>query len=163
MLQVVAFDRKVPPCRRLKNRMPTDLLQRRTICSKGRPFIYTPFIYTPFIYIVTFTTTSLFKPFVRNYLLSTTYKRTITVFWLGDRSPSGYLYAVVPRSVSFAQRRIAHLNLTRHAVATAICSRCSRRGGVFGGGGCGTAAKGHGLGSGSLRAGSGARSVFGVH
>jgi hypothetical protein len=67
----------------------------------------------------------------------------------GDRSPSEYLYSVVPRNVLFAQRRVARLNLTRHAAATAICSRGSRGGGLFGGGGCGTAAEGRGLGSGS--------------
>ena len=67
----------------------------------------------------------------------------------GDRSPSEYLYSVVPRNVLFAQRRVARLNLTRHAAATAICSRGSRGGGGFGGGGCGTAAEGRGLGSGS--------------
>jgi hypothetical protein len=39
-----------------------------------------------------------------------------------------YLYAVVPRNVLFAQRRVARLNLTRHAAATAICSRGSRDG-----------------------------------
>ena len=82
---------------------------------------------------------------------------------LGDQSPSEYLYAVVPKHVLFAQRRVARLNLTRHAAATAICSRSSRGGGGLGGGGCGTPAEGHGLGSGALRAGSGARSVFGVH
>ena len=49
------------------------------------------------------------------------------------------------------------LILNRHAAATA--SRGSREGGGFGGGGCRTAAEGHGLGSGSsLRASSGARS-----
>jgi hypothetical protein len=74
-----------------------------------------------------------------------------------DQSPSGYLYAVAPRNVLFAQRRVARLNLTQHAAATAICSRGSK-----GGGGCGTAAEGHGLGSGSLQAGSGVRSVCGV-
>jgi hypothetical protein len=53
--------------------------------------------------------------------------------------------------VSFAQRRVARLNLTRHAAATAICSRGSMGGGGgFGGGGCGTAAEGRGLGSGSI-------------
>ena len=46
--------------------------------------------------------------------------------YYGDRSPSEYLYAVVPRNVLFAQRRVARLNLTRHAAATAICSRGSR-------------------------------------
>ena len=61
---------------------------------------------------------------------------------VGDRSPSEYLYAVVPRNVFFAQRRVARLNLTRHAAATAICSRSSREGGGFGGGGCRTAAEG---------------------
>ena len=49
----------------------------------------------------------------------------------------------------FTQRRVARLNLTRHAAATAICSRGSRGGGGFGGGGCGTAVEGRGLGSGS--------------
>jgi len=68
---------------------------------------------------------------------------------LGDQSPSEYLYAVVPKHVLFAQRRVARLNLTRHAAATAICSRGSRGGGGFRGGGCGTAAVGRGLGSGS--------------
>ena len=80
-----------------------------------------------------------------------------------DRSSSEYLYAVVPRNVLFAQRRVARLNLTRHAAAIAVCSRGNRGGGGFRGGGCGTAAERHGLGSGSLRVGSGARSVFGVH
>jgi hypothetical protein len=37
----------------------------------------------------------------------------------------------VPRNVLFAQRRVARLNLTRHAAATAICSRGSRGGGGF--------------------------------
>ena len=50
----------------------------------------------------------------------------------------------------FAQRRVARLNFTRHAAATAVCSRGSRGGGGFGGGGCGTAAEGRGLGSGSI-------------
>jgi len=50
---------------------------------------------------------------------------------LGDWSPSEYLYALVPRNVLFAQRRVARLNLTRHAAATAICSRGSRGGGGF--------------------------------
>jgi hypothetical protein len=68
---------------------------------------------------------------------------------LGDRSPSEYLYAVVPRNVLFAQRRVARLIFTRHAAATAICSRGSKGGGGFGGGGCRTAAEGRGLGSGS--------------
>ena len=71
----------------------------------------------------------------------------------GDRSPSEYLYSVVPRNVLFAQRRVARLNFTRHAAATAVCSRGSRGGGGFGGGGCGTApaaAEGRGLGSGSI-------------
>ena len=40
---------------------------------------------------------------------------------VGDRSPSEYLYAVVPRNVFFAQRRVARLNLSWHAAATAIC------------------------------------------
>jgi uncharacterized membrane protein YgcG len=70
--------------------------------------------------------------------------------YMRDRSLSEYLYAVVPRNVLFAQRRVARLNLTRHAAATAICSRGSRGGGGFGGGGCGTAAEGRGLGSGSI-------------
>ena len=61
-----------------------------------------------------------------------------------DRSSSEYLYAVVPRNVLFAQRRVARLNLTRHAAAIAVCSR-----GNWGGGGGGTAAEGCGLGSGS--------------
>ena len=69
---------------------------------------------------------------------------------LGDRSPSEYLYAVVPRNVLFAQRRVARLIFTRHAAATAICSRGSKGGGGFGGGGCRTAAEGRGLGSGSI-------------
>ena len=30
-------------------------------------------------------------------------------------SPSEYLYAVVPKNVLFAQRRVARLDLTRHA------------------------------------------------
>jgi len=51
--------------------------------------------------------------------------------------------------VLFAQRWVARLNLTRHAATTAICSRSSRGGGGFGGGDCGTAAEGRGLGSGS--------------
>ena len=33
---------------------------------------------------------------------------------------------MVSRNVLFAQRRVAWLNLTRHAAATAICSRGSR-------------------------------------
>ena len=66
-----------------------------------------------------------------------------------DRSSSEYLYAVVPRNVLFAQRRVARLNLTRHAAAIAVCSRGNRGGGGFRGGGCGTAAEGCGLGSGS--------------
>ena len=80
-----------------------------------------------------------------------------------DRSLSEYLYAVVPRNVLFAQRRVARLNLTRHAAAKAICSRSSRGGGGFGAGGCGTAAEEQRLGRGSLRAGSETRIVFGVH
>ena len=79
-----------------------------------------------------------------------------------DRSSSEYLYAVVPRNVLFAQRRVARLNLTRHAAATAIAVAAAE-GREFRGGGCGIAAEGYGLSSGSLRAGSGARSVFGVH
>ena len=45
----------------------------------------------------------------------------------------------------FAQRRVARLNLTQYAAATAICSRSSR-----GGGGFEAAAEGRGLGSGSI-------------
>ena len=71
-------------------------------------------------------------------------------YTFGDRCPSEYLYAVVPRNVLFAQRRVARLNLTRHAAATAICSRSSRGERGFGGGGCRTAAEGRGLGSGSI-------------
>jgi hypothetical protein len=55
---------------------------------------------------------------------------------------------VVPRNVLFAQRRVARLNLTRHAAAIAVCSRGNRGGGGFRGGGCGTAAEGCGLGGG---------------
>jgi hypothetical protein len=71
--------------------------------------------------------------------------------YYGDRSPSEYLYAVVPRNVLFAQRRVARLNLTRHAAAmrSNLQSR-QQGGGGFGEGGCGTAAEGRGLlGSGS--------------
>ena len=52
-------------------------------------------------------------------------------------------------NLMFAQRRVARLNLTRHAAATAICSRGSSGGGGFGEGGCGKLAEGRGLGSGS--------------
>ena len=52
---------------------------------------------------------------------------------------------MVPRDVLFAQRRVARLNLTQYAAATAICSRSSR-----GGGGFEAAAEGRGLGSGSI-------------
>jgi hypothetical protein len=71
---------------------------------------------------------------------------------VGDRSPSEYLYAVVPRNVFFAQRRVARLNLTRHAAATAICSRSSREGGGFGGarGLRDSSGGARGLGSGSI-------------
>ena len=46
----------------------------------------------------------------------------------GDLSPSGYLSMVVPKNASFAQRRVARLNPTRHAAATAVYSRSSRDG-----------------------------------
>ena len=48
-------------------------------------------------------------------------------------------------NLMFAQRRVARLNPTWHAAATAICSRSSR-----GGGGFEAAAEGRGLGSGSI-------------
>jgi hypothetical protein len=53
-------------------------------------------------------------------------------------------------NLMFAQRRVARLNPTWHAAATAICSRSSRGERGFGGGGCRTAAEGRGLGSGSI-------------
>ena len=63
---------------------------------------------------------------------------------VGDRSPSEYLYAVVPRNVFFAQRRVARLNLTRHAAATAIYSRGSRGEGGSGEGAAGQQRRGVG-------------------
>jgi hypothetical protein len=67
-------------------------------------------------------------------------------------SPSSSQQSNNTRNVLFAQKRVARLNLIRHAAATEICSRSSMGGGGFGGGGggCGTLAEGRGLGSGSI-------------